>query len=532
MCLIIQTLQILAGAGSLSLSNQIDLPLALERLVYDGGSFSFSDHKVIKVKGPDAGSFLNNQTTNNVLSLEKDRFQLDALLDLSAKLVGFFHVLRAQEDEFLLLVNQQLCNSTVERLEKYLIAEDVEISIVEKTFYGVLGTASLSRFSEGFRGAYAGEECLLVASDPGLPSFDDSQELKLLRISTGYPVWGETLLSLELINNTTLVDMAYDKSKGCFLGQETVAKIETRRGAAYKPVILKFETEFSIEPGSDLFCGGKKIGKFISQSSGYALASLARASRIELLKIQCDEIGEGAVYNLPLYKASDKASSYYHRGIDLFQEGDEEGAEKYILMAIDVDPLLEDAYESLGVLYGRQERFKEAIDYMEKLSKLNAKSVMAHTNMSLYYMKIGEIEKAEEQKSQATIKQFQQLGDEADTKRRLEEEKKKNQEELKKREGMYLQVLEIDPEDTLANYGLGEIELQKGKYQEAISHLTKAIEHKKNYSVAWLALGKAYQASGDLDHAKETLRQGIEIAGKNGDLMPANEMQRILSEIN
>ena len=41
---------------------------------------------------------------------------------------------------------------------------------------------------------------------------------------------------------------------------------------------------------------------------------------------------------------------------------------------------------------------------------------MAHTNLSLYYMKIGEIELAEEHKAQATVKQFEVLGDEAKVK--------------------------------------------------------------------------------------------------------------------
>lgn len=156
---------------------------------------------------------------------------------------------------------------------------------------------------------------------------------------------------------------------------------------------------------------------------------------------------------------------------------------------------------------------------------------MAHTNMSLYYMKIGEIEKAEDQKSKATIKQFQQLGEEADTKRRLEEEEKRKKTEIEKREAMFREVLDIDPEDTLANYGLGEIEYLKENFEASISHLQKAIEHKKNYSVAWLALGKSFLASEQKDRARETFRKGIEIAGKNGDLMPANEMQRLLGSL-
>ncbi len=95
---------------------------------------------------------------------------------------------------------------------------------------------------------------------------------------------------------------------------------------------------------------------------------------------------------------------------------------------------------------------------------------------------------------------------------------------------MYREVLEIDPEDTLANYGLGEIEREKGRHQEAIALLKRAIERKKNYSVAWLALGKSQLESGNTDESIETFKNGIAIASKNGDLMPANEMQRLLNE--
>ncbi len=73
--------------------------------------------------------------------------------------------------------------------------------------------------------------------EPNLNEVDEELFLQLL-VLTGYPVWKKTLHELELFNNTMLTEFAYKKDKGCFLGQETVAKIETRRGAAYKPVAL------------------------------------------------------------------------------------------------------------------------------------------------------------------------------------------------------------------------------------------------------------------------------------------------------
>ncbi|MEX0797995.1 MAG: tetratricopeptide repeat protein, partial [Bacteriovoracaceae bacterium] len=108
---------------------------------------------------------------------------------------------------------------------------------------------------------------------------------------------------------------------------------------------------------------------------------------------------------------------------------------------------------------------------------------------------------------------------------------KRQQDEIEKRESMFRQVLEIDPEDTLANYGLGEIEYLKENYAKSIAHLQTAISSQKNYSVAWLQLAKSFIALRREEEAKATLQEGIAIAGKNGDLMPANEMQRLLSEL-
>lgn len=518
------------AAGSLFLSK--NLIALLEGLVFTGGAIGLSDYGVIRVLGPDAQDFLNNQTTNNVKSLSKGGFQLDSLLDRGGKLVCFFLTLKENDQNFYLIMHKDFLEVCEERLGKYLIAEEVEIEQTSMKAYCVMGLQALEKANQGFIGNFAGEDASIVFEKPNLPEID-AEEFKLFSILVGYPWWKETIQELELLNNTRIADLGYNKDKGCFLGQETVSKIESRRGAAFKPALLELSSPLPETGNNVLRSKERKLGKILAQSQNFVLVSLNRESRIEGLKINIAEPAEveGQVRYLPVYKAEEKASYFYHYGVELFQEGKEREAERYLLKAIQVDPAYEDPYESLGVLYGRQERFEEAIEYMRKLSQLNEKSVMAHTNMSLYYMKLGEIEKAEEEKSKATVKQFQLLGEEAETKRRLEEEEKKKKDELVKREQMFREVLEIDSEDTLANYGLGEIEFSKGNFLKSIELLSKTIEHKQNYSVAWLALGKAYVANKEEAKAREVFKKGIGIAGKNGDLMPANEMQRLLDSI-
>ena len=109
---------------------------------------------------------------------------------------------------------------------------------------------------------------------------------------------------------------------------------------------------------------------------------------------------------------------------------DEDDAARWFERAIEIDPENQDACESLGVCLGRMGLFERGIELMDKLLKLNPDSVMAHTNKSLFLMKLGKIEEAEEEKSLATVAGFKQLGAESRQKKNQEEQSKRESEEL------------------------------------------------------------------------------------------------------
>ena len=177
------------------------------------------------------------------------------------------------------------------------------------------------------------------------------------------------------------------------------------------------------------------------------------------------------------------------------------------------------------------EKYVEGITFMDKVLSANPDSVMAHTNKSLFYMRMGEIEKAEEEKAQATVKSFGSFGKEAEKKRKEEEFKKQELAEIERRFDMFNQVLEIDPEDSLANYGLADIFFQRGEPIKSIPLLEKVLSENEKYSVGYLLLGKCYLELDQLDQAREVFEKGISIASTQGDLMPANEMQAKLTAL-
>ena len=96
---------------------------------------------------------------------------------------------------------------------------------------------------------------------------------------------------------------------------------------------------------------------------------------------------------------------------------------------------------------------------------------------------------------------------------------------------MFLQVIEIDHEDTIALYGMADIFFKRKDFKSAISNLEKVIEIDPNYSTAYLLLGKAYEVESLLEKAKSIYKAGIIVASKRGDMMPANEMQSRLNQL-
>ena len=199
--------------------------------------------------------------------------------------------------------------------------------------------------------------------------------------------------------------------------------------------------------------------------------------------------------------------------------------------AILLHPTYEDAYEVLGVILHRHHRVDEAIYYMLQLKALNPNCVMAHTNLSVFYVAKGMIQEAEEAKAQSAVLQMQHLSDERKAKELAEQERARIQEEAQERIGMFQEVLEIDPDDAAATFGLGKAYVQLNKYEEAIPHLQHATKVQKDFSAAFLDLGKCYEFLERADEARETYEAGIAISSRKGDLMPLREMERRLKTL-
>lgn len=503
----------------------------IEKIRFSITHTSLSSLSSIIIKGDDSKQFLNRQLTSNISILQDGNFQQSAVLDIKGRIISSFILMQLNAKEFVLLVEKDFLDQTLERLNLYLVSEDVEFETSTDCYFANWGIIKDDLM--GFRGKLYNDMCI-ISKIHSKKSYELSrEELDLFRFCSGEVELGKEAIPGELMTNTFLIETALAVNKGCYPGQETVSKIMNNRGAHFYPVCLISKSDL-IETTIEV--NGNKIGdikaKIKLDEYFYYYVLLNRENRVKnkIIKIIDSEF---VVNTFPLVDNSTQEKSEYlfMQAIDEFQKNNENKAIELLELAIEFDPKYEDAYESLGVIYGRVGDNHRAIELMHKLLKLNPLSVMGHTNLSLYYMKIGDKDQAEEHKSLATVTQFEVFGVEAQSKRNLESETKRKQEEQVRRVGMFKQVLEIDSEDALANFGMGEVELELGDFLSAQRYLQQAIVSDAKYSVAYLALAKAYQAGKKLEELKEVLELGISVSTKNGDMMPANEMQSMLNKL-
>lgn len=489
-----------------------------------------SDWSLVKIKGPDAESFLQGQLTNDVKKLEVKTAQYTTRLNRTGKIQSYA-ILAKAEDCYYFLVEKKLEEVLLSDLEKFLIMDDVEFEKMTSPVHALFNPSLKSENKGLFNVFFYGIPALIATESFSAPEADLA-ELEEVRILNGYPLWDKDISSDKFLNDTYFNEIGISYKKGCFLGQETVAKIENNRGAAYYPVLLK---KLSAGKAPEVLkLEDKKVAVVNYDLENYLQVSLLRDYRVSNKILEFENGLNYKVEYLPFFKAQSNhelAQDLYDMAVSEFQKENVDYSLELLKKSIQFDPAFADAYETVGVILGRKAEYEEAITWMDQLLAVNSASVMAHTNKSLFLMKLGRIEEAEAEKGMATVKSFAVFGEEAKLKKALEAEKQKKEADMLKREGMFKQVLEIDEDDTVALYGLADIAFYREEYKTSVENLEKVVKLDEKYSVAYLLLGKSLEATGNLERAMQVYKKGIDVASKRGDMMPANEMQSRLNQL-
>src|SRR6185436_10693537 len=170
----------------------------------------------VRVAGPDAENFLQRMLSNDVTAGEV----VDALLlTPKSRLIAPLRVWRRGPDDFLLLTEPELGEAVQAQLLRSRFAAKCEIELEEHSSLLVFGDA------DGIPGELPGSvEVLDAALEPTV----DADEVERARIEAGVPAWGKELDDSILPAEAGLDETHISFTKGCFPGQEPIARLRHR----------------------------------------------------------------------------------------------------------------------------------------------------------------------------------------------------------------------------------------------------------------------------------------------------------------
>ena len=224
------------------------------------------DRGYVAVSGPEAGEFLERMVSNEILSLEPGEARQALLLTPKSRIVAPLRVVREEPQSFLLVTDAALAETVASTLLRARFAAKCEIEVKPYRGYLRLGVG------EGFRNDDYGVEAWESWTEDEREAAP-AEELEPLRVEAGTPAWGkeldETILPAEAGLDGTHVSF----TKGCYPGQEPIARLHYRGRPNRRLRVLEVE---GASPGDEILLGEKAVGRVTSAVPGRALGYVRR----------------------------------------------------------------------------------------------------------------------------------------------------------------------------------------------------------------------------------------------------------------
>jgi tRNA-modifying protein YgfZ len=193
----------------------------------------------LRVTGADRSRFLNGQITNDLRKVSETAAIEACVLNAKGKVNADIFITAVGEN-FLIDAEPELGDALRTRLERYVIADDVQIEEVTDEFslfhvFAVEPPAmrsgrivSARRFSTTGWDIWTDPACHYAVRDElaSVYPFIDSAAADVMRIEQGLPRWGRELTDEIIPIEANLEQRTIDYQKGCYIGQEVISRIK------------------------------------------------------------------------------------------------------------------------------------------------------------------------------------------------------------------------------------------------------------------------------------------------------------------
>ena len=246
------------------------------------------ERDAIVVSGPEALGYLQGQLSQDVEVLGVGESARSLLLQPSGKVDAWLRVTRSTDDELILDVDAGHGEAVLARLRRFKLRTKAELAGVRWSGWALRGPSVQRR--EG-----AGPDVLaLPAGWPGVSGVDllgpaverpagldelAVGALEALRVECGVPAMGAELTdaTIPAEGGQWLIDASVSFTKGCYTGQELVARIDSRGGNVPRPIRGLLVEGDPVPTGSTVWFDGKEVGLVTSTARSAALGAIALA---------------------------------------------------------------------------------------------------------------------------------------------------------------------------------------------------------------------------------------------------------------
>ncbi|MGN6586474.1 MAG: CAF17-like 4Fe-4S cluster assembly/insertion protein YgfZ [Solirubrobacterales bacterium] len=283
----------------------VELDAQYRQLREECGLLDRSQRGKLLVNGAEAADYLQGQLTNDIEALEPGDGLYAALLDRKGHMQGDMRVLRPGEQTDLWLDTEPEAIEAVRRhLQMYKIGREVEVRDVseEQAILALIGpraveVAGSAALPENTceEVTIGGARCLAVGTAVGIDVFAPAAErdrawaarlgagaaevspeaAEIVRIEAGRPRFGAEMGSETMPAEAGIVEQAVSFTKGCYIGQETVARLHYKG----KPNrhLRGLRLSAPAPAGAPLRLGEKEVGRLGSAAVSPALGSIGLA---------------------------------------------------------------------------------------------------------------------------------------------------------------------------------------------------------------------------------------------------------------
>ena len=221
--------------------------------------------RILTISGEDAGELLQGQMTQDVRKLEDEKIHITSFCNVQGRVIASAFI-QERNDQYDLILSSEIIDDLENHLQRYILRSKVLIEQSDEKTFG----AYKSDINEDSK------ECRSLKNDPkrvltlssqvpeSIDNFITSEEWIRCDIENSIAIINKesTEKFIPQMLNLDILD-AVSFSKGCYTGQEVVARVQHRGKIKQRMFKFKTENEDLISHGSEIHHESKKVGTVV-----------------------------------------------------------------------------------------------------------------------------------------------------------------------------------------------------------------------------------------------------------------------------